>query len=85
MKKRQFLKYLGGAGVAAPFFPLTVRGQEIPKEQPYPHPDDSGFWERIREDFRLKPDYVNLENGYYCITPTPVLYKLWEHTQNGEL
>lgn len=81
MKKRQFLKYLGGAGVAAPFFPLTVRGQEISKERPYPHPDDSGFWERIREDFRLKPDYVNLENGYYCITPTPVLNKLWEHTQ----
>ncbi|MGW9684186.1 aminotransferase class V-fold PLP-dependent enzyme [Flagellimonas sp. 2504JD1-5] len=81
MEKRQFLKYLGGAGMVIPFLPMTANGQEIYNELPYPHPDVEGFWERIREDFKLKPDYINLENGYYCITPTPVLNKLWEHTQ----
>lgn len=81
MEKRQFLKYLGGASMAVPFLPIAAHGQNKSKELPYPHPEEDGFWERIRQDFKLKPDYINLENGYYCITPTPVLNKLWDHTQ----
>ncbi len=30
-------------------------------------------WARIRADFRLDPAYLNLENGYYCFQPQPVL------------
>jgi selenocysteine lyase/cysteine desulfurase len=30
-------------------------------------------WARIRTDFRLDPAFVNLENGYYCFQPEPVL------------
>lgn len=82
MKKRQFLKHLGGAALATSFVPLTVQGQNTTKElPPYPREDGEEFWERIRQDFRLKPDYINLENGYYCITPTPVMEKLTELTQ----
>ncbi len=31
--------------------------------------EDEKFWEGIRQGYRLKPDYINLENGYYCIQP----------------
>jgi selenocysteine lyase/cysteine desulfurase len=31
------------------------------------------FWAAIRGKYRLKPDYINLESGYYTIQATPVL------------
>ncbi len=31
------------------------------------------FWDTIRAKFRLKPDYVNLENGFYVMQSQPVL------------
>lgn len=34
---------------------------------------DEEFWEAIRKAYYLKPDYINLENGYYNIMPAPVL------------
>jgi len=35
--------------------------------------DDETFWSAIRAKYRLKPDYINLESGYYTIQATPVL------------
>ena len=46
----------------------------------YPKGYGEDFWNRIRQDFDLKPDYINLENGYYCIIPRPTLSKLHELT-----
>ena len=34
---------------------------------------DEAFWATIRAKYRLKADYINLENGYYCIQPQEVL------------
>jgi selenocysteine lyase/cysteine desulfurase len=34
---------------------------------------------KIRQDYKLKPDYINLENGYYCFTPTPILERYQKH------
>ena len=31
------------------------------------------LWESIRRQFVVTPDYINLENGYYLLLPTPVL------------
>jgi selenocysteine lyase/cysteine desulfurase len=31
------------------------------------------FWEKIRSDYKLKPNYVNLENGYYSMMAQPVM------------
>ena len=76
MKKRQFLQYMGGAAMAAPFFTLPLEPGQPEADIPYPSDKDSDeFWERIRADFRLKPDYINLESGYYNIMPTPILEK----------
>jgi selenocysteine lyase/cysteine desulfurase len=31
------------------------------------------FWDSIRAKYRLKPDYINLENGFYVMQSQPVL------------
>jgi len=81
MKKRQFLRYMGSAAMAAPLFPITLDNVKH-KEMPYPDKDSEAFWERIRKDYRLKSDYINLESGYYNIVPTPILEKYMEHIQH---
>ena len=40
---------------------------------------DDAFWKKIRDQYILKPDYINLENGYYNFTPQPILEKYIEH------
>jgi len=40
---------------------------------------DEDFWAVIRADYKLKPDYINLENGYYCFLPQPTLNHLIDH------
>ncbi len=35
--------------------------------------EDETFWGLIRSKYRLKPDYINLENGYFSMQATPVL------------
>ena len=31
------------------------------------------IWAGIRSEYELKPDYINLENGYYNILPKEIL------------
>jgi len=40
---------------------------------------DEDFWTGIRNQYLLKPDYINLENGYYNFLPQPILNKFIEH------
>jgi selenocysteine lyase/cysteine desulfurase len=42
---------------------------------------DEDFWASIRKGYRLKPDYVNLENGYYNFVPEQVLEKFIEYVR----
>lgn len=35
--------------------------------------EDEDFWGSLRDGYALKSDYINLENGYYCILPKEVL------------
>lgn len=37
------------------------------------------FWMKIRNDYILKPDYINLENGYYCFVPEYTLERYINH------
>lgn len=81
MLKRNFLKRVGQALMVTPFLPITASAQIIPEPKPYPILDDEEFWKRIREDYALKPDYINLENGYYNFAPKPTLDKFIEHVK----
>jgi len=34
---------------------------------------DERFWMQVRSGYKLKPDYINLENGYYNIQPQEIM------------
>ncbi len=40
---------------------------------------DEDFWNEVRGGYKLKPDYINLENGYYCFLPQETLEKHIRH------
>ena len=74
MEKRQFLKRLGQTAMVSPFLSMPMMAKDV-NETPYPESNDDEFWKRIRQDYDLKPDYINLENGYYNFAPKPILNK----------
>ena len=43
---------------------------------------DEDFWEKIRGGYLLKPDYINLENGYYCFLPQVTLENFIQHIRD---
>jgi selenocysteine lyase/cysteine desulfurase len=43
------------------------------------------FWTGIRSGYHLKPDYINLENGYYCIQPDAILEAFTRHVREVNL
>ena len=83
MKKRTFLKHATLAGITAT--PVFKNLQKIIKE--FDHlsaaeiANDENFWAQIRSGYRLKPDYLNLENGYYCFIPQETLEKFIQHVR----
>ena len=58
---------------------LPAGAQQLLKSSPEVTAGDDAFWQEIRGAYRLKPDYINLENGYYNILPTPLLERHIEH------
>jgi selenocysteine lyase/cysteine desulfurase len=83
MNKRSFLKNatmtgigatLGMDALAALFeTKLGVTGDALAS--------DEKFWKEIRKQYLLKPDYINLENGYYNFIPQPLLEKFIVHVR----
>jgi selenocysteine lyase/cysteine desulfurase len=37
------------------------------------------YWDSIRAGYQLPTDFINLENGYYCIQPQEILQRYLEH------
>jgi selenocysteine lyase/cysteine desulfurase len=71
MNKRDFLRTSAGAGLGLLMSDrLWARVAGVPPER---LAQDESFWSGIRARYRLKPDYVNLESGYYSMQATPVL------------
>ena len=78
MDKRDFLKNISLAVLGAPFVgsALASCADEAAKTSPKKLAEKNDFWLKVREDYKLKPDYINLESGYYNIIPTPTLEAL---------
>jgi selenocysteine lyase/cysteine desulfurase len=71
MNKREFLRTAGGAGLSLLFTPrLWAHYTAMPVER---LAEEEAFWLTIRGKYRLKPDYINLESGYYTMQAQPVL------------
>lgn len=43
--------------------------------------EDETFWEEIRKGYQINPDFINLENGYYCFLPQETLEKFFNHVR----
>ena len=81
MKKRDFLKNISLVALGTPFYGSAVsvcvgEAAEIPIATLASSED---FWLKVRQDYKLKPDYINLESGYYNIIPTPTLEALHQN------
>jgi len=75
MNKRTFLKSAALAGTSLPFT-LSALAERLARFSDLPATTlatDDNFWLAIRGGYRLKPDYINLENGYYNIQPGEIL------------
>ena len=81
MDRRTFLRKTGMAGLAAPlaFTALRDAVAAVEGRSPSDVAQDEGFWRTVRGDYTLKPDYINLENGYYCFMPQQTLEHQIEH------
>lgn len=81
MDKRTFLKNLGLMSLAAPlnFVHLQAAVAAVANRDPLDVASDEDFWLSVRGDYHLKPDYINLENGYYCFMPKQTLDHQIEH------
>jgi selenocysteine lyase/cysteine desulfurase len=73
VKKRDFIKHLGYAALAAPMMASGFEPLRSDKVEAYSSGRDEAYWDRIRKDYTLKPEYINLENGYYNIIPNPTM------------
>jgi len=87
MNKRQFIKDIVLTSIATP---LGIAGMAKSFEQKAHLPatvlaKDEDFWTSIRNQYLLKPDYINLENGYYNFLPQPILNKFIEHIKEVNL
>jgi selenocysteine lyase/cysteine desulfurase len=71
MDKRSFLQATGGATLGLMFGPAFLARYAAKAANEVA--GDESFWAAVRNQFRLTGDYINLENGYYCFQPEPVL------------
>ncbi|HLZ16757.1 MAG TPA: aminotransferase class V-fold PLP-dependent enzyme [Cyclobacteriaceae bacterium] len=83
MNKRTFLKSLGllGLGPSPAYASLEQLLDSANHISATRLAEDEKFWQEVRKGYRLKPDYINLENGYYCIQPQAVLDRFTEHVR----
>ncbi len=83
MNKRDFIRSLGGAAVSMALGPkLFAQYANVPAAT---LAGDEDFWATIRSKFRLTPDYINLENGYFCFQPEEVLEAYIGHVRDINL
>jgi selenocysteine lyase/cysteine desulfurase len=84
MDKRTFIKQLSVLGISGTLPFMEVLGKNL---QPFAGIPDNilasneDFWSRIRSGYRLNPDYINLENGYYCMMPQETLNTYLENVK----
>jgi len=83
VNKRDFLRTVGGASVGLMFGPeLLAQYADTPAAI---LAEDEPFWAAVRTKFKLAPEYINLENGYYCFQPEEVLEQFIGHVRRVNL
>ncbi|WP_367182785.1 aminotransferase class V-fold PLP-dependent enzyme [Algoriphagus sp.] len=80
MNKRSFLKSLAFLGIGSG----SIFNSKASDLEDFANLDfaSSDFWDQIRSSYKLKPEYINLENGYYCFLPQETLEKYITHIRD---
>lgn len=87
MNKREFIKASSLLGLTS-LVNFSALGKLVESVEHIPTSElasDEDFWMQIRKGYKLKPDYINLENGYYCIQPTEILEAYLNHVREVNL
>ena len=80
MDKREFLRTIGGVSLGVFLAPDQLRRYaQLPATT---LAADEPFWEAMRGRYRLTPDYINLENGYFCMQAQDVLEAFIAHVRD---
>jgi selenocysteine lyase/cysteine desulfurase len=80
MQKREFIKTLGVGSLGIMASPaLLTRYAHAPAHE---LAGDDAFWTALRGKYRLTPEYINLENGYYSMQAEPVLEAFIRHVRD---
>ena len=84
MNKRAFLKSLSLAGLGIPYYVSALEKtlQKYEANSPVDIASDEDFWAQIRSGYKLKSEYINLENGYYCFMPQQILEHFIQHVRD---
>ncbi|MBN7816730.1 aminotransferase class V-fold PLP-dependent enzyme [Algoriphagus pacificus] len=79
MNKRSFIKALTLLGFSTGSI-LESKAKSLSiNDLDFSAPD---IWDQVRAAYKLKPDYINLENGYYCFLPEETLEKYIQHLRD---
>lgn len=75
------------AGLAAPLSgkAMTKWFQQFNDSPAAELVSNEDFWAGIRSGYKLKPDYINLENGYYNFLPESLLENFISHVREVNL
>ena len=84
MHKRSFIKGLALTSLGASFSGKSFAEwiQYIEEKPVAEAATDEDFWAAIRKGYKLKPDYINLENGYYNFLPEALLESYLQHIRD---
>ncbi|MFN8573309.1 MAG: aminotransferase class V-fold PLP-dependent enzyme [Gemmatimonadaceae bacterium] len=80
MNKREFLRTVGSVSLGAMFGPGLL--EHYRSLSPSALAEDEVFWTTIRGKFKLTSEYINLENGFYCLQPEVVLDAFIAHVRS---
>ena len=75
MHKRTFLKSITLGGLGLPQLGKSMNTQLVfkPIGTASTISKDENFWKSVRNLYKIKPDYINLESGYYNMLPEETL------------
>ncbi|HPH37208.1 MAG TPA: aminotransferase class V-fold PLP-dependent enzyme, partial [Sediminibacterium sp.] len=75
MHKRTFLKSITLAGLGIPQIGKSMSTNLLiePIGAASVVAKDENFWKSVRSMYKIKPDYINLESGYYNMLPEETL------------
>lgn len=79
--RRQFLKYSAAFAASSTALSLSAQQFESPVGSVETVTKDEAFWQKIREQYDVQKEIINLEQGYWGKMANPVQQAFFDHTR----